>query len=505
MSDTVTAGISVQNRFDVLAIDNSDVSMNGNNVTPSITRNDFQNSTLDNKLLYMFDELRFIRNEQVTSSLAVNSFQRQLQSYNEKLNEVIHVTNIQTDFMKAMAYKSIDSEARDRRDNLLFRGFVENYGENCVEIIRDFLHHRLAIDSSHMYIARAHRTGKRIPYKTHQNRPIIAKFRDFGDIELIMTKVRMLKGTPFSVDYDYPTEIRDARSKLWPRLKELRRDNPRARVLIVYPAKLIMDGNVVEDALPDWNENVRTNRLSICDKLQYVKPIRVGRMAADAPITPSTPISDMLLSQVDDVSQVAQSASSQVQVPTNVSQSPISMQMETQPSPATDTRPMPLTPQGCGTDRQNSLDVRSKSITRVSEEVRSDVVVNTQSHSSIDSNGSECLVINASVDGDETSVKSVNADATNPFIQPETKVDSGPVRGRSRASRSEKSQKRSETAIPYRRKSVSNSRERKNVLPAPKRSSNCPPMTPTDVTVNSTGISDTSSAGNQTSGTSDAC
>ena len=76
---------------------------------------------MDNKLIHMFDELRFIRQEQVNSSLAINSFHRQMNTVNEKLNKVIHVTNTQTDIMKTLAYKSVDMEPRSRRNNLIFR------------------------------------------------------------------------------------------------------------------------------------------------------------------------------------------------------------------------------------------------------------------------------------------------------------------------------------------------------------------------------------------------
>ena len=48
-------------------------------------------------------------------------------------------------------------------------------------------------------------------HKTFQNRPIIVNFRDFGETELVMSKVRMLKCSQFSVDYDYPRELQEAR------------------------------------------------------------------------------------------------------------------------------------------------------------------------------------------------------------------------------------------------------------------------------------------------------
>ena len=100
-------------------------------------------------------------------------------------------------------------------------------------------------------------------------------FRDFDDTELVMSKVRMLKGSQFSFDYDFPRENQEARGHLWPRLKETRRDNPRSHVQIVYPAKLLLDGRLVCDGLPDWNKYIGANRISVVNEMNHIKQQRV--------------------------------------------------------------------------------------------------------------------------------------------------------------------------------------------------------------------------------------
>ena len=80
-----------------------------------------------------------------------------------------------------------------------------------------------------------------------QRRPLIANFRDYCDTETIMSKAFLLKGTPFSVDYDLPKEINEARKALWSELKCFKSRHPGAKVQIVYPAKLLVDGKVVLD------------------------------------------------------------------------------------------------------------------------------------------------------------------------------------------------------------------------------------------------------------------
>ncbi|KAL4236783.1 hypothetical protein ACF0H5_005169 [Mactra antiquata] len=86
-----------------------------------------------------------------------------------------------------------------------------------------------------------------------------------------MSRVSFLKGTPFSIDYDFPKEIQEARARIWPKLKDLRREYPRSRVQIVYPAKLLHDGRVVCDELPEWNRYVNANRLETLSDISVIK------------------------------------------------------------------------------------------------------------------------------------------------------------------------------------------------------------------------------------------
>ena len=181
---------------------------------------------------------------------------------NEKLGQVVDVTNSHSSVLKTMAYKSIDLEARSRRNNLIFWGFVEIPNENCFAIIRGFLADRLNLDPQNIYISRAHRLGPRKIGIRNPRRPIIVNFRDFCDTEMIMDRVHLLRNTPYSVGYDLPKEINDARKNLWHELKDIKSKQPSSKVQIVYPAKLIVDGKVIRDEFPDWNNAMRNSSLS---------------------------------------------------------------------------------------------------------------------------------------------------------------------------------------------------------------------------------------------------
>lgn len=227
-----------------------------------LNRDLFLNSSKDNKLNMIFSELQHIRISQETTNRGMRSFQNSFVVMNEKLDQVVDVINSNTSVLKTLAYKSIDLEARSRRNNLIFWGFSEIPNENCFAIIRDFIADRLDLDPSRMYLTRAHRLGPRRTGSRNHSRPIIVNFRDFCDTEAIMERAHMLKNTSCSIGYDLPKEINDARKKLWDELKSIKSRQPRAKVQIIYPAKLVVDGKVVKDEFPDWNEAMRCSRLS---------------------------------------------------------------------------------------------------------------------------------------------------------------------------------------------------------------------------------------------------
>ena len=57
----------------------------------------------------------------------------------------------------------------------------------------------------------------------------------------------MLRDTKFRISRGHPREITRARKTLWPDLKQAKALNPSAKVAILYPAKLVVNGRVVKD------------------------------------------------------------------------------------------------------------------------------------------------------------------------------------------------------------------------------------------------------------------
>ena len=153
--------------------------------------------------------------------------------------------------IRLLEYKSIDLEARSRRNNVLFHGLKEFRRQDCKNTICQFLSDQFDISIDESAISRAHRVGRYNPLKT---RPIIAQFQDFNVAERIVKQGHILSNTSFGVSRDYPIEITRARKTLWSQYKQLKEQSPLAKVGIVYPAKLVMNGSVVTDLFPEWDD-----------------------------------------------------------------------------------------------------------------------------------------------------------------------------------------------------------------------------------------------------------
>ena len=76
----------------------------GNVTEESETRDIFINSSTDYKLSMIFNELQQIRVNQEATNTDMRSFQNGFASVNEKLGQVVDVTNANTSVLKTLAY-----------------------------------------------------------------------------------------------------------------------------------------------------------------------------------------------------------------------------------------------------------------------------------------------------------------------------------------------------------------------------------------------------------------
>lgn len=142
---------------------------------------------------------------------------------------------------KLMKETILDLQTRSMRDNLIFSGIQEKSPDNPESLIKNFMttHLRLPPDTvQNITFHRVHRLGKQ---SDNRPRPIIAKFEHFQQKELVKSKGKELKGTTFRLNDQYPREINERRKILYPILKENRKNNKRASLVV---DRLYIDGQL---------------------------------------------------------------------------------------------------------------------------------------------------------------------------------------------------------------------------------------------------------------------
>ena len=262
-----------------------------------------------------------------------------------------------------------------------------------------------------------------------------------------MRNAYMLKDTTFSVDYDFPREIQEARSRLWPQYKEMKRKFPRDKIQIVYPAKLLRNNHIVCDELPDWNACVNGNKLHMLREICDVKCTNENDMQVT-----SSNSACMMETQFSTESMVTNSKEDRQNnwVP-NAHDKDIRLPAATTTNRKQDMNISMETQHICDVmDRHESIIVQQRK-TGVNTEITRDEL----------SQALDNVFSTVHSKSEETAVKTLQCDAANPiFAKPN--VDT-PRNSRSRPTkREEKSKQRSASAVPYRRHSVSKTRAEKS-------------------------------------------
>ncbi|XP_069122222.1 uncharacterized protein [Argopecten irradians] len=133
---------------------------------------------------------------------------------------------------------------RSMKNNLVFSGLREEDGEDTEAVLREFLSVELGI--SRVELGNVHRFGKFIRGK---HRHIVARFLYNRERSNVLGNSRKLSGTTFYINEQFPTEIEEKRRVLYPKLKELRREGHRVKLV---RDKLIVDGHLyTEDVVTE--------------------------------------------------------------------------------------------------------------------------------------------------------------------------------------------------------------------------------------------------------------
>ena len=118
----------------------------------------------------------------------------------------------------------MDLEDRSRRNNLRINGIKEGKDETweeCEERVNCSLEEKLDMDTSEIWIERAHRVGKK---KRGQERQIAVQFNSYKNKLDILRNCKKLKGTNFSIYENFSKETTSIRKEKWKEVLKTRKD-----------------------------------------------------------------------------------------------------------------------------------------------------------------------------------------------------------------------------------------------------------------------------------------
>ena len=170
-----------------------------------------------------------------------------LKQENDELRSTLSSLN---DLNKSLKEDLLDLKCRSMRDNLVFTNIPEHFKtldrgrrfEDTEQVLTSFLSKQL--DITGIQFERVHRIFPAASRNQNRQdpRPIVAKFTLFKEREQVRRASFKLAGTRFGINEQFPEEIEQNRRKLYPVLRQLRRQ--KEKVTLVKD-KLIVDGREV--------------------------------------------------------------------------------------------------------------------------------------------------------------------------------------------------------------------------------------------------------------------
>ena len=118
----------------------------------------------------------------------------------------------------------VDLQCRSMKNNLIFTNLLEHPEEDTERKLRIFIHDELGIEH-HIAFGNVHRFGKKTNGKI---RPIVARFIHHRDLRQVLDNATWLRDTRFGVHEQFPKVIEDKRRKLYPVLKQAKRERKNA-------------------------------------------------------------------------------------------------------------------------------------------------------------------------------------------------------------------------------------------------------------------------------------
>ena len=171
--------------------------------------------SIDSRVTEVEASCSFTSNEMDSTKKTMKSAQKEINEMKEKCSKFDENIKTFEAHTQKIDTKLDDLESRSMRENLLFYGIQENDNENCEALVLDLIKTHLDI-SSNISLDRVHRIGAN---KEKGTRPIVAKFHNYKDRELVRTtsydKQEVLKPMNLGIGIQQTRATMDKRRPLY--------------------------------------------------------------------------------------------------------------------------------------------------------------------------------------------------------------------------------------------------------------------------------------------------
>lgn len=209
-----------------------------------LTKNESAISSVERSASFISEQYEDIKTEREAEKVKIKVLDKKVTEAKTETDELKSALIEMKKLNSELKEEVLDLKSRSMRDNLIFRNIPEVQNENTEEVLTQFLSEKMNIEN--ICFERVHRMWeKKSKVRTQTvQRPnlIVAKFTFFKDRERVRKAAKMLKGTNFSIQEQFPEEIEARRKPLYPLLKAARKDDKRASLV---KDRLFVDGREV--------------------------------------------------------------------------------------------------------------------------------------------------------------------------------------------------------------------------------------------------------------------
>lgn len=199
-------------------------------INTKVIRLEQGSKTIDERLQQVEKSAQLISDNYDIQKIQFNEFKSELKNIQKSLKANISetqemdkklastVSDLKRETSK-LKESVLDVQIKSMNNNLIFYSIPETEGETCTDTIADFCHDIMKLENiDKTCLTDAYRLGK----KGARTRPLLAKFTNFYNRELVRKNSKVLKGTVYGISEQLPTEIQNRRKEQMTLYRDLR-------------------------------------------------------------------------------------------------------------------------------------------------------------------------------------------------------------------------------------------------------------------------------------------